>query len=246
MQETRMKVVEEEKDMGVIVHSSLKPTQQCQKAAKTGLGVLHQLRKNFHFPDRHVFVRLYKQYVRPHLEFATPVWSLWQQADKQVLEKVQQKFVNMIAGLPNGTYEEKCAEIGLETLEERRNMQDMAQVFKMIRGNEKLSRIPMFNHVDGVRTRQDADELNLKQGNSRLEIRKNFLHKELSANGTRSQKKLSARKMLQDSRQLTKNLAADQVECRKHVAGDKTEKGRPPDSTDGPTMPPPVATGFYP
>jgi ribonucleases P/MRP protein subunit RPP40 len=140
----------------------------------TGLGVLHQKRKNFHFRDRHVFVRLYKQYVRPHLEFATPVWSPWQQADKQVLEKVQQKFVNMIAGLPNGTYEEKCAEIGLETLEERRSMQDMAQVFKMIRGNEKLSRISMFNHVDDARTWQDADELNLKQGNSRLEIRKNF------------------------------------------------------------------------
>jgi ribonucleases P/MRP protein subunit RPP40 len=117
---------------------------------------------------------LYKQYVRPHLEFATPVWSLWQLAEKQVLENVQKKFVNMIAGLPNGTYEEKCAEIGLETLEERRNIQDMAQIFKMIRGNEKLTRTQMFNHVDGARTRQDADELNLKQGNSRLEIRKNF------------------------------------------------------------------------
>jgi hypothetical protein len=41
MQETRLKVVEEEKDVGVIAHNSPKPTRQCQKAANTGLGVLH-------------------------------------------------------------------------------------------------------------------------------------------------------------------------------------------------------------
>jgi hypothetical protein len=36
------------------------------------------------------------------------------------------------------------------------------------------------------------------------------------------------------------------VECRKREAGDKIKTGKPPDSTDGPTMLPPVATGFYP
>jgi ribonucleases P/MRP protein subunit RPP40 len=136
--------------------------------------VLHQLHKNFHYRDRHVFVKLYKQYVRPHLEFATPAWSPWLNADKQVLENVQQKFVKMIAGLRPRTYEEKCKELGLETLEERRNVQDLAQTYKIVRGKEKLQRISLFNHVDGGRTRQDADELNLKQDQARLEIRKNF------------------------------------------------------------------------
>jgi hypothetical protein len=44
----------------------------------------------------------------------------------------------------------------------------------MIRGKEKLQRITLFNHVEGGRTRQDADELNIKQDQARLEIRKNF------------------------------------------------------------------------
>jgi hypothetical protein len=39
----------------------------------------------------HVFVQLYKQYCRPHLEFATPVWSPWNEADKQVQENVQKR-----------------------------------------------------------------------------------------------------------------------------------------------------------
>jgi Reverse transcriptase (RNA-dependent DNA polymerase) len=174
MQGTKLSVIEEEKDVGVIIHNSLKPARQCQRAAACGYSVLQQLRKNFHFRDRHVFVNLYKQYVRPHLEFATPVWSPWQNADKQVLENVQRKFVKMIAGLPPGTYEAQCKELGLETLEERRKVQDLAQAHKMIRGKEKLQRIPLFNHVDGGRTRQDADELNIKQDQARLEVRKNF------------------------------------------------------------------------
>jgi hypothetical protein len=173
MQETKLSVVDEEKDVGVIVHKSLKPARQCQKAAATAQGVLYQLRKNFHFRDSNIFVRLYKQYVRPHLEFATPVWSPWQETDKQVLETVQKKFVNMIAGLQPGTYEEKCKELNLDTLEVRRNIQDMAQAYKMIQGNEKL-KANIFNHVDGGRTRQDADNLNLKHGQARLDIRKNF------------------------------------------------------------------------
>jgi hypothetical protein len=76
--------VEEEKDVGIIVHKSLKPTRQCEKAAATATGVLHQIIKNF--------LKLYTQYVRPHLGFATPAWSPWLVADKQKLEKVQEKL----------------------------------------------------------------------------------------------------------------------------------------------------------
>jgi hypothetical protein len=173
MQGTKLATIEEERDVGVLVHKSLKPSRQCQRAAATGMGVLHQLRNNFHFRDRHIFVKLFKQYVRPHLEFATPAWSPWLAADKQVLENVQKKFVNMIAGLKPGTYEDKCREVGLETLEERREVQDLAQTYKMIQGKEKLNK-ELFSHVDGGRTRQDADPLNLKQKPARLEIRRNF------------------------------------------------------------------------
>ena len=57
-------------DVGVIVHKSLKPSKQCQVAANTAAAVLRQITKNFHYRDRRYFVKLYCQYVRPHLEFA--------------------------------------------------------------------------------------------------------------------------------------------------------------------------------
>ena len=62
----QLTVVDEEKDIGVIMHNSLKPSRQCKKAA------LRQLTRNFHYIDRNIFKTLYIQYVRPHLEFAAP------------------------------------------------------------------------------------------------------------------------------------------------------------------------------
>ena len=45
----------EERDIGVIVSDTLKPTAQCQKAARTAQAVLGQISRAFHFRDRHVF-----------------------------------------------------------------------------------------------------------------------------------------------------------------------------------------------
>jgi hypothetical protein len=42
----------------------------------------------------------------------------WLEADKEVLEKVQRRAVNMISGLKARTYAEKLRELGLTTLEE--------------------------------------------------------------------------------------------------------------------------------
>jgi hypothetical protein len=65
----------------------------------------------------------------------------------------------------------------------------MAQAYKMIQGNEKIRTKEIFKHVDGGRTRQDADELNIKLKPAKLEVRKKFSHKELHQNGTRYQEK---------------------------------------------------------
>jgi hypothetical protein len=84
-------VVEEEKDIGVVVQKNIKPGKQCEKAANMAAAVLRQIERNFHYRDRNVFVKLYKQYVLPHLEFSTPAWSPWLRMDIDKLENVQKK-----------------------------------------------------------------------------------------------------------------------------------------------------------
>jgi ribonucleases P/MRP protein subunit RPP40 len=174
MSGTKLSEIEEEKDVGVVIHKSLKPARQCERAAAVATGVLMQLVKCFHYRDRNVFLRLYTQYVRPHLEFATLAWSPWLLSDIHTLEKVQERAVRLIAGLTSNDYKERCKELGLETLQERRHIQDMAQVYKLINNVDKVSRVKLFDHVPEGRTRLAADQLNIRAELCRTDIRKNF------------------------------------------------------------------------
>ncbi len=57
LSETKM-----EKDIGVMINDKLKQVDQCRSAARTAQAVLGQITRAFHYRDRHVFLRLYKQY----------------------------------------------------------------------------------------------------------------------------------------------------------------------------------------
>lgn len=176
MEGARLSDTKEERDIGVTVSSNLRPGAQCSKAARTAAAVLSQISRAFHYRDRNTFVNLYKQYVRPHLEFAVQVWSPWTQQDIETLEKVQKRAVGMVSGLKGESYEEKLVELDLTTLKERRHQADMAQVYKIITGKDNVERDCWFKMAaDGaVRTRQAAGLMNVVKPRTRLEVRTNF------------------------------------------------------------------------
>jgi hypothetical protein len=84
----------------------------------------------------------------------------WLITDIQKKEKVQEKAIKMISGLKGKSYEEKCEEVGIETLEKRHKIQDMAQTYKLVHGKDKVSRIELFKFVPEGRTRsQDRQRI---------------------------------------------------------------------------------------
>jgi ribonuclease P/MRP protein subunit RPP40 len=155
---------EQERDIGVTISKTLKPSAQCTKAARTAGTVLSQISIAFHFRDRHVFKRLYTQYARPHLEFATPVWSPWTEGDKECLEQVQKRAMRIVRGLKSDRYEERLKEIGLTTLEERRHRLDMVQTYKILTGKENVKSDSWFQLASGAAraTRLAADPWNIR------------------------------------------------------------------------------------
>lgn len=169
--------VTEERDIGVIISSDLKPIKHCEAAASKAKIVLGQMSRSFHFRDRHVFKRLYTTYVRPHLEFAVPVWSPATVTEINVLENVQQRAIQMISGLNSSTYEGKLKELGLDTLEERRKRFDMIQVYRVLHKKDRVTETTWFRRTANQHnrtTRQAADMLNLYKSPCTSEMRRNF------------------------------------------------------------------------
>ncbi len=62
---TRLDTTKEERDIGVTMRNNLKPGAQCIKWAVKTAAVLGQISRAFHYRDRHIFINLYKQNVRP-------------------------------------------------------------------------------------------------------------------------------------------------------------------------------------
>ncbi len=85
-----LEVSEEERDIGVLITAITKPSAQCAKEAWSPCSN----NQSIHYRAKHIFMRLYKQFVQPHIEFYTKAWSPWKEADKACLQKVQQRWWN--------------------------------------------------------------------------------------------------------------------------------------------------------
>ena len=66
---------EEEKDLGIWIHKSLKTSTQCAAAVKKANRVLGMIKRNFAYKSRTVILKLYKSLVRPHLDYCMQVWN---------------------------------------------------------------------------------------------------------------------------------------------------------------------------
>jgi len=136
MVDRKLRTTEEEKDLGVKIHQSAKPSRQCREAATKANQVLGQIRRTVVSREKSIFLNLYKTLVRPHLEYCVQVWSPYTQKDKEVLEKVQRRATKMIRGLGKLTYEERLVNCGLTTLEKRRCRGDLIETYKLMTNKE--------------------------------------------------------------------------------------------------------------
>ena len=134
-----MQVVEREKDLGVHLDSSMKTSKQCAEAARRGNWILGLIKRHFKFLHKDVVVRLYKQMVRPHLEYAVQSWNLSLVRDKFLFEQVQRRATKLISSISELPYEQRLVRLGLTTLELRRIRGDLIQVFKIVHGFVKLA-----------------------------------------------------------------------------------------------------------
>ena len=81
--------------------------------------------------SKDILLPLYKALVRPHLEYANPVWSPYLVKDIKRIESVQRQFTKKITGLRSLKYEDRLKKLKLPSLVYRRKRGDMIECYKL-------------------------------------------------------------------------------------------------------------------
>jgi len=71
------------------------------------------------------FAVLKREFPVALLEYCTPVWSAHYRRHKDLLKRVQHRFIRMFSHLRHLEYDEKLNILGLWSLEERQNRADL-------------------------------------------------------------------------------------------------------------------------
>ena len=136
-------------NLGVIVTSNVLFNNHINNSVAKANSILGQLRKTFKNWTIRTFLILYTAYVRPNLEYAAPVWSPHRKQDIKMLEKIQRRATKLIPELKNVRYEDRLLKLNLTTLEERRTVGDLIQLYKILSGfnivnlRKKLKSVPV-------------------------------------------------------------------------------------------------------
>ena len=102
------------------------------KKACSRLSVLRQVK---HLLDRSSLIRIYYAFIRPILEYGDVIWGNCSQHETELLENIQIEAARIITGLRRNSSRQKLyIELGLETLENRRNKHKLILFYKILNG----------------------------------------------------------------------------------------------------------------
>ena len=128
-------------DLGITVSSDLKWTSHIDKICCKASIVSYQLFKSIRSKNIWTWMKLYNTYVRPKVEYNTPVWSPSLTKDVTKLERFQRyftKFAFQKCSIPFESYEDRLKKIGYISLEKRRIYFDLVLLFKIISNSSDL------------------------------------------------------------------------------------------------------------
>ena len=135
--------------LGIILDEKLKFRKHVDEKVKTankGLGILRYLKK---YANRKVLDKMYKMYVRPHLEYGDVVFHGQTKESCDRIESVQYRAALIVSGCWKGTNRIKLYnELGWESMYQRRHIRRLCLYYRIVNGltpsylNECIKEIP--------------------------------------------------------------------------------------------------------
>ena len=123
------------KDLGVYVSSNLKWSKHISFICNQAKIVSYRILKSFRTKNIWTFIKLFKTYIRPKVEYNSPIWSPFLSKDINQIEQIQRHFTKIACckcNIPFSSYQDRLQKLNLRSLETRRIHFDLILLFKMI------------------------------------------------------------------------------------------------------------------
>ena len=120
-----------EKDLGVNVDPLLNFEQHINLVCKKGRSISGLLMRSMTNRNWDIMVPLFKALIRPHLEYANPIWNPYKVKYIKQIEQIQRNFTRHIYGMKNLEYAQRLRCLKLPSLQYRRFRGDLIEVFKL-------------------------------------------------------------------------------------------------------------------
>ncbi|XP_047123026.1 uncharacterized protein LOC124806303 [Hydra vulgaris] len=121
------------KDLGVTMDSYLNYSNHISNIVRVSNIRGYLILNCFKSRDPRVIVKAYTTYIRPILEYCSPVWSPNRTKMNNTVERVQRRFTKRISNLNNVSYSSRLSILGLELLEIQRLKQDMITCYEILK-----------------------------------------------------------------------------------------------------------------
>ena len=126
------------KDLGIIFEDDFKFEEHMSKIINNANSKLGIIKNTFHELTKDNFIIFYKAFVQPILEYCCTTWAPHFIKDHKEIEKVEKRATKLVKSISHLPYGERLKKLSLTTLYYRRQRADVLQVFRIIKGMDKL------------------------------------------------------------------------------------------------------------
>jgi len=161
------------RDLGVTVDCSMKFEQHINDISRRANTRARLILKCFQSRHTPTLLKAFTTYVRPVLEYNSPVWSPRLHKHIDLLEKVQRRFTKRLPGMFRVSYDDRLAALQLERLEARRLRSDVLTTYKIIFGHTIINSAELFRLNTEAITR--GHHYKIVYVSSNCETRRHFL-----------------------------------------------------------------------
>ena len=122
------------KDLGITLSENLSFDQHITNITNEAKKHASWIFRLFDSRDPQNIMLLYNTYVRPRLEYSSPLWSPYQKKHLIQIESIQRTVTSRMAGMEGMNYWERIKELKIPSLQRRRERFQMIHIWKISQG----------------------------------------------------------------------------------------------------------------